>query len=318
MAVVFFSYSHKDEELRDELEIHLSALKRQGVIETWHDRRIIAGEPFDHSISQHLEEADIILLLISPYFVASDYCYDIEMKRALERHQEGTARVIPVILHPCDWQRLPFGKLTATPRDGKPISKFPNEHDAFLDVTTTIRAAAETVNARSPTPTTAAPRSTAKERLTVPPRPRSSNLRIKKKFTDHDKHRFKTESFEYIANFFEGSLEELRTRNRDIETEFRRIDANQFTAAIYSGGSEISRCRVSLADERSMFGGILYAAGAGGGGAFNESLSVDDDGYNMHLKALGLASWGTRRDEKLAPEGAAEFYWGMLIQPLQR
>ena len=73
-----------------------------------------------------------LLLLASPYFIASDYCYDIEMKRALERHHKGEARVIPVILHPCDWQNTPFGKLRATPPDGKPVSKFPNQHDAFL------------------------------------------------------------------------------------------------------------------------------------------------------------------------------------------
>jgi hypothetical protein len=73
MARLFFSYSHRDEAFRDELEIHLSALKRQGVIETWHDRRIGAGKEFDPAISEHLESADIILLLVSPYFIASDY-----------------------------------------------------------------------------------------------------------------------------------------------------------------------------------------------------------------------------------------------------
>ena len=142
MVKLFFSYSHRDESLRDELEIHLSALKRQGVIEVWHDRRIGAGKEFDSEISEHLESAQIILLLVSPYFIASDYCYDIEMTRALERHQAGEARVIPVILHPCDWHSLPFGKLTAVPKDGKAVSKYPNQHDAFLEITLAIRAAA--------------------------------------------------------------------------------------------------------------------------------------------------------------------------------
>jgi tetratricopeptide (TPR) repeat protein len=150
MVKLFFSYSHRDESLRDELEIHLSALKRQGVIETWHDRRIGAGKEFDSEISENLETAQIILLLVSPYFIASDYCYDIEMTRALERHKSGEARVIAVILHPCDWHSLPFGKLTAIPKDGKPISNYPNQHDAFLEVSLAIRTAAkdfETANA---------------------------------------------------------------------------------------------------------------------------------------------------------------------------
>jgi hypothetical protein len=84
-----FSYSHKDKDLRNELEIHLAALKRQEVISTWHDRRITAGDEFSGKISENLESADIILLLVSPYFIASDYCYEVEMKRALERHEAG-------------------------------------------------------------------------------------------------------------------------------------------------------------------------------------------------------------------------------------
>ncbi|WP_445628750.1 toll/interleukin-1 receptor domain-containing protein [Nostoc sp. DSM 114167] len=89
MATIFFSYSHRDETLRDELEIHLAMLKKQGFIETWHDRRITAGEEFDKAISKNLEEADIILLLVSSDFLASNYCYDIEMQRAMEKHEQG-------------------------------------------------------------------------------------------------------------------------------------------------------------------------------------------------------------------------------------
>ena len=84
MLRIFFSYSHEDEDFRNALEIHLSALKRQGIIETWHDRRIGAGDEFENQISEHLEEDEIILLLVSPYFIASNYCYDVEMKKAME------------------------------------------------------------------------------------------------------------------------------------------------------------------------------------------------------------------------------------------
>ena len=94
MAALFFSYSHRDEALRDQLEIHLAMLKRQGFIETWHDRRSTAGEPLDQSISADLEHADIVLLLVSPDFLASDYCYDREMTRAIERHMSGSCTVI--------------------------------------------------------------------------------------------------------------------------------------------------------------------------------------------------------------------------------
>jgi hypothetical protein len=139
---IFFSYSHRDESLRDELEKHFSLLKRSAIIETWHDRRIGAGQEFDKSISQYLESADIILLLISADFLASDYCYEREMRRALERHEAGEARVIPVILHACDWQHSPFGKLLAVPTDARPVSKWPDQNEAFLDIVQAIRQAA--------------------------------------------------------------------------------------------------------------------------------------------------------------------------------
>jgi len=110
MIELFFSYSHRDEAYRNELENHLAVLKRQE-IETWHDRRIGAGKDIHGQISEYLERSRIVLLLVSPYFLASEYCYDVEMKRALERHEAGEARVIPVIIHPCDWQNSPFGPL---------------------------------------------------------------------------------------------------------------------------------------------------------------------------------------------------------------
>jgi hypothetical protein len=95
----------------------------RGVIHDWHDRKITAGSEWKGQIDQHLNTAGVILLLVSADFVNSDYCYDIEMKRALERHDKGEARVIPVILRPVgSWQDALFGKLQALPKDGKPVT----------------------------------------------------------------------------------------------------------------------------------------------------------------------------------------------------
>ncbi len=136
---LFYSYSHKDDALRDKLEESLALLKRQEQISAWHDRRIGAGEEWKGAIDKNLEEAQIILLLVSASFLASNYCYDIEMKRALERHERGEARVIPVILRPVDWQGAPFGKLQALPKDGKPIIKWRPRDDGLKDVAEGIR-----------------------------------------------------------------------------------------------------------------------------------------------------------------------------------
>ena len=140
---VFFSYSHTDERLRDELEKHLSILKRQGVIAGWHDRKIGAGKEWEGVIDMHLNTARVILLLISADFLASDYCYDVEMKRAMQRHEAGEARVIPVILRPCEWKGTPFGKFQALPKDGMPVTSWTDPDKAFLNVAQGIGAVVE-------------------------------------------------------------------------------------------------------------------------------------------------------------------------------
>src|SRR5258708_28318430 len=94
---IFFSYAHKDEKLREELEKQLSLLKWQGLVTSWHDRRIVAGQEWADEIDAQLNSARIILLLVSPDFIASDYCYGVEVKRAMERHEAGEALVIPII-----------------------------------------------------------------------------------------------------------------------------------------------------------------------------------------------------------------------------
>jgi hypothetical protein len=138
---VVFSYSHKDESLRDELAKHLSLLKRQGVITEWHDRRITAGQEWVRDIDLHLDTSQIVLLLISADFLASDYCYSIEMQQALGRHERGEAKVIPVILRDVDWEDAPFAKLQALPKDAKPVTSWHNTDEAFADIARGIRKA---------------------------------------------------------------------------------------------------------------------------------------------------------------------------------
>jgi hypothetical protein len=154
---LFYSYSSRDGALRDELETALSLLRRQQVISGWHDRRVVAGTEWERQIDQHLEAADIILLLVSPDFIASDYCYDLEMTRALERHEAGTARVIPIILRPCDWKTALFGKLQALPRDGKPVTTWGNRDEAFADVARGLREAVRGLTSGAPNVPTSAP-----------------------------------------------------------------------------------------------------------------------------------------------------------------
>lgn len=145
---IFFSYAHEDEELRDQLAKHLKLMERQGLIESWYDREITGGQEWQGQIDQHLESADVILLLISSDFIASDYCSDIEMKRAMERHAEGKARVIPVILRDADWKEAPFGKLQAYPKNAQPITSWDNRDEAFAHVARGIRGIVSEINSK--------------------------------------------------------------------------------------------------------------------------------------------------------------------------
>jgi TIR domain len=322
MAELFFSYSHKDEALRNELETHLSTLKRQGMITAWHDRRIGAGQEVHGQISEYLERADIILLLVSSDFLDSDYCYDTEMSRAMERHEQGTARVIPVILRPCDWQGAPFGKLLAVPTDGKPVTMFPSQDEAFLEISQAVRKAAEAKGAPAATqPAAHGPHSPVASPADTSAEIRSSNLRIKKTFSDREKDLFLEDAFEYIAKFFEGSLSELKNRNAQIDASFRRIDANHFTAAVYDTGRIASQCKIWFGGRNSFANGIAYSSSLeSGDNSLNESLSVDDDGYALFLKpsAMGFHYQQQGNAEQLTYQGAAEYYWGIFIEPLQR
>jgi hypothetical protein len=320
MANLFFSYSHKDEMFRDELETHLSILKRQGIIETWHDRKIDAGSELDGTISQNIESADIVLLLVSPYFLASNYCYDVECQRALERHKEGMAKVIPIIINPCDWKNTPLAGLLATPADGKPITKYANYHDAFLEITTAIRSVAGKI---SPANEVQKPQDKKQQSFSLPidhhAAPRSSNLRLKKEFTDHDKDEFLEKTFEYMCNFFEGSLNELQTRNQDVSTKFRQIDANHFTAMIYLNGKVASQCKIWMGGRSLFGGGICYSSNiTSNDNSMNDSISVETDGHILYLKTLGHSFISTNRENSnLTQEGASEYFWELLIRNLQ-
>lgn len=139
MTKVFISYAHTDEVYRKELEKHLSVLKRNGYIDTWADREIIPGENWGNQISRELEEAKIILLLISSDFLASNYCYDIEMNRAIERHKKHEAIVIPIILRFCDWSNTPFAVIQVLPIDAKPVKDWSDQDQAFLNIVEGIK-----------------------------------------------------------------------------------------------------------------------------------------------------------------------------------
>ena len=141
MQKLFISYSSKDIAYLKELEVSLAMLKRQGFISTWHDRKLTAGEEWDAKIKDELLTADVILMLLSPDFLASDYIWDIEVKTAIERHKKGTATVIPIILRPCEWEHTPFEAITTAQANTDPISTSPDRDTMWKKIVGNIREA---------------------------------------------------------------------------------------------------------------------------------------------------------------------------------
>ena len=157
----------------------------------------MASSRLDKEISEKLEACDLFLILVNPDFLASDYCYEQEMERALERRDEGTSIVIPVIVEPCEWQESPLRALKAVPYDGKPISKWDNQSDAYLDIVKEVRRVVNT------------------QKIVIEPQ-----------FIDHIKEKAKEQVKGYhIKNEFD----EIDREN------FGRESFNTFPSAIFSG-----------------------------------------------------------------------------------
>lgn len=144
---VFCSYSHKDEFLRKELENHLSVFTHQGKISIWHDGKIMPGEVWDRQIKDNLNTADIILLLVSSDFMASLYCWEVEVTKAIERHNRGDACVIPIILRSVVWKSAPFACIQGLPKDVQnnilPVKLWTDQDAAFTNVAEGFWKAAE-------------------------------------------------------------------------------------------------------------------------------------------------------------------------------
>lgn len=236
---LFISYSHRDEELRQQLDKHLAALRRQKVIEAWHDRKIEAGTEWAREIDNNLNKADIILLLISPDFIFSNYCSEIEMEQAIKRHEAGEAIVVPIILEPCDWTWLPFSKYQAFPKNAKPITTWTNINEAFLDVTQGIRAVAERLFKQQQE--TIKKKELAQERylqkieeilsfegeISIPGQDTLDELREELKLTLNEANELKTRAFEPYKRYQENLQKYEKTFTKIIQQEYPLSDKSR-------------------------------------------------------------------------------------------
>jgi hypothetical protein len=307
MATAFISYSHRDEVFRQELETHLAPLRRQGLLSVWHDRRITAGDALDDAISEHLESADLILMLISADFVASDYCYAREMARALERHEAKAARAISIICRPCDFHGLPFARFVLLPTDAKAVSSWADRDAAWVDVVRGIRRGLEATTA------TQKPQAHTTLEADVRPALAAERPRLPRRTTDLQMDSFSRNAMRDVGTFFQKELDMLEMRDPAWKGEFRQIDANRFTGQVYLDEKEVASCTIF----RSGMGPrtIHYSQGViSTANSWNEALTVEADDGGPYLKPMGIAMhFRGQRPNRMEPFDAAQFLFEMLM-----
>ena len=304
----FISYSHKDSEALERLHVHLANLQREGLLSTWYDRDILAGDDLHDEIAAALQAANLYLLLISPDFIASDYCVDREMSRALERHQAGEARVVPIIVEPCDWASMPqLNRLKAVPDDGLPISEWTNPNTAYLIVVQELRRIIESEGQTIESNPDTAPQ-------TNKPVNDAPRYRVRRDFDEIDRGDFRDQSFATIREYFRRAIQEIDAVE-GLRGRFFERSATSFGSTIVNGAKKqgVAHITVYRGSPHASPGDIYYtfeenAAENKASGAF----AVVSDDYDQFLEVIfttGLLGSG-----QLSARGAAGLLWREFIE----
>jgi hypothetical protein len=306
---IFVSYSHRDDGTLERLKAHLSPLRRTGRIETWYDREIRAGGEIDGEISKELEACDIVFLMISPDFLNSDYCMDTEMTRAMERHDEGTARVIPIIVEDCYWKSTPFKTLKALPKDGKPISNWTNENTAFLNIVEEI--------ARILDDTDRMPLSAKIETVeAVYPNAQPRKYRVQRQFDEIDRNDFRDQAFEEIRGYFQEAVAELDALE-ELRGRFAARSDKKFSCTVVNRSrmqGSTANITVRCSTGKYAFGHISYVFEEDAGdNTSNGGFNVENDEYEMFLTATMNFMRGNEKD-RMTPHQAAENLWTEFLK----
>ncbi|WP_417498209.1 toll/interleukin-1 receptor domain-containing protein [Maricaulis sp.] len=306
----FISYSHSDEQDVDRLRTHLSMLERDGLLSGWHDRKILAGSRLGSAISSSLNQSELFLAMISADFLASGYCFDVEMKAALKRQDDGLMRIVPIILQPCEWKASPLGHLLATPTDGVPVSDWTNRESAFLSITQAIRKIVEAPKKQSRG--NAASRSNSNNFIAQ--QIGSRRYRIKRTFDPIDKRDFAQKSFDHIRAYFISAVEEINSiegiRARIDEKSNDRFSVHLVNSLIKRGEGYILIRR----HDAGHFGDIDYSTSAhSGDNSSNGGFRVNHDEFELFLSPQMFA-FGGREHDRVTGKQAAEMLWSQLLE----
>ena len=301
----FISYSHADEKSLDRLHKHMAMLRRDSALNAWTDHQIVPGDKLDHAVRSNLDSSEIFIALISPDYLNSNYCYEKEFQYALSLYESGKIRIVAVILEPCDWHSSPFKDFLVLPKDGKPISTWANQNNAYLDVVTGLRRVIE------------APRPATKERSIVggitPRRPR-----VKQDFDAIQKAEFADKAFAVIRHYFQTSCEELSAIGDNLRAKFEEMNKNAFTCTVVNrnkvrGGE--AHITFHNSKGKNSFGDINYVYERhADSNTSNGSIRVEADDYNLFLALDAFSFHSGERDKQYSPEQVAEIIWNNFVK----
>ena len=305
---IFLSYSHKNSSSLERLKVHFANLLRQGKISAWYDRDILAGDTIDQTINDELEKSDLVLLLVSPDFIASNYCFETEMEKALKLRAEGKLEVVPIIIEVCEWLEIDkLKQLKAVPKDGLAVSKWENPDEAYLDIVSEIRRLVEKKPNTLPTHD--------HNEKTVKDRPRAaSQYKIKRSFNQIDRSEFRESAFSTIKNYFRCEIEEL-DKVKDIRTRFAERGDASFCVTLINAAynNEATHLTVhSGEDAGHSIGDIYYSSAENAAkGTANGWMNISSDDYQQFLEADNFNA--RKGQKKLTPEAAAKLLWEDFI-----
>lgn len=312
MTTGFISYTHADTELKDQFVRHLAPLRREGLIDVWQDAMLRPGEHLDPTVQAALAASDLVLLLVSSDFIHSEYCYEQEMMRAFARQRAGTARVVAVILRPCQWKGVPVGEgqtlshFVALPKDGLPVTSWLDRDAAFDNAAGAIRDMLRNPAAGGRAERPSAPQAEGAAAFSPPMTPSRTTgglLQLRTKPTDLDRDRFIRSGFSATAALFEARLAELKSSDPRIETDFERIDSRSFAASVYLEGKRVGQ--VGIWHGGDFFQDALclsYDGAASTRNSMNEWLSLTETKTGLAFTAANARSTSSTRNV-MDPEG---------------
>jgi len=310
MTKAFISYSHKDSAILDRLHTHLAILRREGTINEWYDRQILAGGELSQEISSELQKAKLFLALVSPDFLSSNYCYEIEMKMAIELHEAGKIRIIPIIVEPCDWQSSPLARFKAIPRDGKPIAEWQNQNNAFLDIVQELRRIITSDISSFGT------QAKTENRVFVQP-VEEKRYRLKREFDEIDIANFRDKCFKAIRDYFESSIGEVDTIE-DVRARFTDINAFSFTCTVLNKAKtrSVGYLTVHAQTGKGMNGAIIYSFTENASiNTSNGSFDIEANEYEPFLTSgYSMMTRGRLENVSMSVLQVSEYLWNKLLE----